>query len=417
MPARQTRRDKGAGSVVKTDTGKYRAFVQTSPDPATGERRRVSATGRTRTEALEKAREKLRLMEGDPHAWDRIPTVAEWCEKWLDEIIEPKRTPNTTKTYRNAVKLRIIPIMGALPLDEVRPHHIRMLEQMILEGNPRLGVKARSPATTLNTWRALNSALDAAVNEGIIDRNPMKGCEPPMMNDNEIRILTPLQAGRLIRMEPDPQYRLIWRILYTTGMRLGETLGLTAGEIMEKDGVPFITIQWQLQRFDGVEDESRFPKWYAARHVGGRLWLVRPKTRSSRRSIPITMDLADEIRRHMEDTGRKRSDDLIFLTRRGNPFGRSTIHPAWDNALERAGLPHVRIHSARHTLATMLATLGVSDVYREAIIGHADISTTNRVYTHTDIGHLGRVIDAVGTLLETPEPMRENALTCADKVG
>lgn len=47
-----TRRDKGAGAITKLGNGRYRAFVELSPNPADGSRRRTSATGHTRTEAL-----------------------------------------------------------------------------------------------------------------------------------------------------------------------------------------------------------------------------------------------------------------------------------------------------------------------------------------------------------------------------
>ena len=60
-----TRRDKGAGAITKLGNGRYRAFVELSPDPADGSRRRTSATGHTRTEALNNARAKARRIEED----------------------------------------------------------------------------------------------------------------------------------------------------------------------------------------------------------------------------------------------------------------------------------------------------------------------------------------------------------------
>lgn len=220
MTTTADRREKGSGGITRLANGKYRAFVETTPDPGDGSRRRVSATGRTKSEALRKARDKaLRPDMGMTPGGNA--TVAEWMDHWVDEVIEPRRAPNTTKSYRTRIRMDITPVIGAVPLDRLRPSHVRMVENRILRGDGRTGTDPRSAATARLTHSILKTALGDAMAEGLIDRNPAALTEVPETEPVEIAILTTGQAARLIALEPDTKWRLIWRLLFITGMRLG----------------------------------------------------------------------------------------------------------------------------------------------------------------------------------------------------
>lgn len=396
MTTTADRREKGSGGITRLANGKYRAFVETTPDPGDGSRRRVSATGRTKSEALRKARDKaLRPDMGMTPGGNA--TVAEWMDHWVDEVIEPRRAPNTTKSYRTRIRMDITPVIGAVPLDRLRPSHVRMVENRILRGDGRTGTDPRSAATARLTHSILKTALGDAMAEGLIDRNPAALTEVPETEPVEIAILTTGQAARLIALEPDTKWRLIWRLLFITGMRLGETLGITRQELIRSDGLPCLLVEWQLKEFDGITD---MPAGFEARRLDGRTWLTRPKTRSGRRLIPLPADLAADLAAYTADHPDIDPDTPLFRSGRGNPIRKETLQNAWRKALERVGLPRVRVHSARHTAATAMARIGVSDLARRAIIGHADIGTTNAIYTHVDADMLAGAIDGVERLIE-----------------
>ena len=355
----------------------------------------MSATGRTKSEALRKARDKaLRPDMGMTPGGNA--TVAEWMDHWVDEVIEPRRAPNTTKSYRTRIRMDITPVIGAVPLDRLRPSHVRMVENRILRGDGRTGTDPRSAATARLTHSILKTALGDAMAEGLIDRNPAALTEVPETEPVEIAILTTGQAARLIALEPDTRWRLIWRLLFITGMRLGETLGITRQELIRSDGLPCLLVEWQLKEF---EKDTVIPAGYRARHLGGRMWLTRPKTRKGQRLIPLPADLAADLESYMDSAGIP-DDQPVFRSGRGNPICKDTLHHAWRRALDRAGLPHVSIHSARHTAATAFARLGVSGLARQSILGHADVGTTNAIYTHVDAGMLAGAIDGVERLIE-----------------
>ena len=418
MTVRRTRRPAGSGTVTQLPNGTWRAYVDATPDPATGRRRRVSATGDSQRDALGRAEARRRDVEGDPFAHlGGMPTVAQWADLWLEEVIRPRRTPNTLRTYSARLRTDIIPLLGSLPLDAVRPAHLRALERSILDGDPARGIRPRSTATCRTTLMVMYALLEAAVDEGFIERSPARAHDLPAQEPREVPCLTPDQAAFMISLEPDPKWRLLWRLMFVTGMRVGEAVAITPDEVVERDGATCIEVAWQIKRFyRGHHVERGMPRGYEAVRVGDHVWLTRPKTRAGRRVIPLPAPLADELHAYMDSMrGTPTPGGLVFVSSRGNALGREAITLPWRKALERAGLPYVKPHSARHTAASMLASLGVSDATRTAIIGHADIRTTNRVYTHSSVAEMlaaTREVDrlvrgeAPATARSAPTPMR-----------
>ncbi|MEO8051598.1 MAG: tyrosine-type recombinase/integrase [Acidobacteriota bacterium] len=74
-------------------------------------------------------------------------------------------------------------------------------------------------------------------------------------------------------------------------------------------------------------------------------------------------------------------DDLVFVTRFGNPSDAPTITHRFQNLLKKAGIGHHRFHDLRHTAATLLAIQGVHPRAIQAALGWENLSMLNR-YTH-----------------------------------
>ena len=103
-----------------------------------------------------------------------------------------------------------------------------------------------------------------------------------------------------------------------------------------------------------MTDEADMPSGQEARHLGGHLWLVRPKTNAGRRLTPIPNELAEELREYIDRHGLNQNG-LVFHRDSGAPYGPLVEGRAWAEALKRSGLPHMRVHSARHTAAHVRA--------------------------------------------------------------
>lgn len=395
---RKARRERGTGSVRQLPDGRWRASLEITPDPATGDRRRVSATGRTKTEAMNKAHEKQRRADLSGIYQKRgLPTLSDWLAAWIRDTVQPRRKPKTTQTYQSMIDNHIGPAIGGVRLDRLRPNHFRLMENQIREGDPERGIRPCSSSTANLCHVIVRTALKAAVTNGLIARNPADTVQPPQRDRPDLPILSPEQAARMIRMETDPMWHLMWRLAFTTGMRQGERLGLTAGEIIQHSGATCINVRWQLKHWSNVHDDNDLPTGIRARRLAGSLWLTEPKTSAGRRLIPLPDDLARELRSYMRANNRILPDQLVFTHPDNRPIDPHTDQHAWHRALERAGLPRVRVHSARHTAATAMARAGVSDAIREAVIGHSSIAITNQVYTHVDVDMALKAVQTVET--------------------
>lgn len=396
--SRPRRRERGTGSIRQLSDGRWRASLELDPDPATGDRRRVSAIGRTKTEAMSKAREKQRQVDRTGiYQARRSPTLAEWLDTWMRDDVRPFCKPKTTETYACMIEHHIKPAIGGVRLSKLKPHHFQLMENQIIRGDADKGIRPCSPTTANLCHRIVKTALRNAVANGLIERNPAELAKTPRCARPDIAILTTEQAARMINMEPDPMWHLMWRIAFATGMRQGERLGITVSEIIVKDGMVCINVAWQLKLWTSIKSENDLPNNIRARHLDGDLWLTQPKTAAGRRIIPLPDDLARELRDYMRANNRTQPDQLVFVKADGRPISPHTEQYAWQKALDRAGLPRVRIHSARHTAATAMMRMGISDAIREAIIGHSSIRVTNEVYTHVDMGMALKAVQGIET--------------------
>lgn len=327
------RRPRGTGGISATPKG-YRAY-STVTDPLTGKDHRVSGFGRTRSQAEARLKEKLAEFDRTHRVgYVRPPTVAEWCDHWLNDICKPHLKPRTWGTYASVIERNVKPAIGAVRLDELKPAHFRRMERYVMDE------QGKSSGTAGSAWRTLHKALEDAVLEGVIERNPAVKGTAPRVALKERAALTPEQAADLIAAETDDTWRLMWMLAFMTGMRQGERLGLTEDELRRDGDRLIILVEWQAQHLTKREVEG----------------------------LPLTGSV--ERRR-------------------------------WYRALDRVGLGHEYVpHSARHTTATILNRLGLDDVTRTAIMGHSRVSTTNEIYTHVELDRLVAATDGVERAIE-----------------
>lgn len=392
------RRTHGSGSVYRLKTGGYRAACEIPPDPATGVRKRLTAKGRTKAKALARLKQKRIEYERTGRLRSSVtPLLGDWLDRWLREIVAPKLRPSTLATYRSVVEADIKPSIGGVRIGKLEPRHFRMLEEFIVKGDKAAGRRPKSSATAGSAWRTLHKALDDAVKECLIESNPCDRAEPPRVQYRERKILSPAQAGKLIRSEADPMWHLMWRLMFETGMRQAERFALQPSEIVVIDGVTCVNVEWQLKAYSNVKEQGDIPSDLGARHVVGRYWLVPPKTNRGRRTIPLPESLAVELAEYMRSN--PLSHGLVFSQEDGAPLNRMVETRAWRKALGAAGLPVDYVpHSARHTAATALAQLGMSDKVREQVMGHT-VAISNKVYTHTSVDDLLNATSGVEKLL------------------
>jgi integrase len=127
------------------------------------------------------------------------------------------------------------------------------------------------------------------------------------------------------------------------------------------------------------------------RGADNKMVLAAPKTPRSRRSVVLSDLAVDALQRHRtrQLEGRLKvgqlyqDNDLLFATPFGKPLSAQSLRlHSFANLLRRADLPPMRFHNLRHSAATLLMASGVPVKVASEMLGHADISTTLRTYSH-----------------------------------
>ena len=154
------------------------------------------------------------------------------------------------------------------------------------------------------------------------------------------------------------------------GLRKGELLGL----------------RWVDVDLDSAELQVR----QTAQRVAGELQFTAPKTRHSRRSLPLPPLAVDALREHRARQAAERlcagpawqDSGLVFTTAHGTPIEPRNLNRHWYGVRDRSGLSGVRLHDLRHTCVTLLLDSGAPPHIVRAIAGHSGIEVTMTIYAH-----------------------------------
>ena len=127
-----------------------------------------------------------------------------------------------------------------------------------------------------------------------------------------------------------------------------------------------------------------------------------PKTKSSRRDIPISQPVCDAFQTQLACCRQRNPEDLVFTTRKQTPLNpKNLLRRVLRPTCKALGLPVITWHSFRHTHATQLAEVGESLRTAQSLLGHSDLETTLNVYTHAIPDAQRRAVDKVAEVLFT----------------
>jgi integrase len=221
-------------------------------------------------------------------------------------------------------------------------------------------------STTLTALRPLSKILAHAARRGAIPVNPCsqleRGERPRLDDQRPKRILTLEEMQALIDNADCEHYRCLLELLLTTGLRIGEALGLSVGDLDRRHSL--IRVEHQLGR-----DGARTPL----------------KTEESRRAIDIPPQLMRRLVNLIAERGARNDPDaFVFASRNGSGLVRKVARGALQRAATTAGLtpPQPSLHDLRHSHASMLIALDVPVVDVQRRLGHRKPDTTLRVYAH-----------------------------------
>ncbi len=378
------RRANDEGSTYRRKDGRWEAaayFATTS-----GIRKRKRFYGITRTEA----HSKLLAAKAQAAQGIRMPErtwkLGDYLDYWLREIVQPVLRPTTYERYASVVRLHLKPGLGAQPLPDLTVP----LLQTFLNEQQGIGQSIRS----VHIMRqVLSSALTQACREELLGRNVARFVKLPPYRGRQVHPWTMDETRQfLLAAQPDRLFPVL-ALLLLYGLRRGEVLGLRWRDIDFHASV--IHIRQQLQR------------------VGGALRIGSVKTEAGERDLPL-VNFARQVlvaqQAHQQQVGlpsghgmEQSSDgaDLVFTTSSGLPVEPRNLVRSFQRIREQHGLRFIRLHDLRHTTATLLKNLHVPDKDIQLILGHSDVSVTQRFYEHGDLdGQRAGLVQAEAVLLD-----------------
>jgi integrase len=241
--------------------------------------------------------------------------------------------------------------------------------------------------TVRNAWTLLSGILETAVEYGYLSTNPARGVKFPEKELKEAPVLFTAEDFTKLLEQLDEPNRTMARLIALTGLRIGELLA----------------VRWRcLDREIGTLSvrESVYEGKFQS-----------PKTRKSRRTMPLGPQIIVWLREHRLRAKRTESDDLVFGNRKGQPLRESKLlRNVLQPAAERAGLGRVTWHQFRHIHSSLLNDLRVPVKIAQEQLGHSSISTTLNIYTHVVDASHRKAIEAVERELFPSVPKSENRL-------
>jgi len=324
---------------------------------STRDNSRIRKTFRTIGEAKVWRREaQVALARGTLSAPSKL-TLREVAERWLAAAGEGTvrnrsgdvYKPSVLRGYEQALRLRILPDLGALKLSEIRRGDLQDLVD-------RLVAAGHDPSTVRNTMLPLRVIYRRAANRGEVPVNPTQGLELPAVRGRRERIAAPDEARLLLAALP-PDDRAVWATALYSGLRLGELRALA----------------WEHVDLDANVIRVR-------RAYDPKAGFITPKSRAGTRIVPIARALREHLVAH-----RLRSSadsELVFPSRTGRPFEPASINKRAQRAWHSAGLQSISMHECRHTFASLMIAAGVNAKALSTFMGHASIQITLDRYGH-----------------------------------
>jgi Site-specific recombinase XerD len=382
------KRSNGEGHIAKRKNGTWRGLL-TIGYKDDGSPQRKSFTGKTQREVSNKMKEfsvdnNRGLLPSD----DKL-TLSQWFHTWLftyrKNDLKAASFEKYEGIYRNYIKNNTI---GNIKLKDLKTTPLQnYYNSLIAECD-------KTPSTIKSINKCLKSCLTKAVKEGYILKNYACFVNLPKIqkvDSDLINIFTPREQQIFMNEAIKNKKGIIYIFALGTGLRLGELLALKWSDISFKNKT--VNINKSLKEtyvFD--ENEQRHFKFL----------IQEPKTKNSYRDVPINDNLLDLLKDHKKKQQLEIENNkdvylnnfLIFATPTGNFLNFSNVRKIFKKIIKNynsslseeeiltKSLPDIRIHDMRHTFATRLFENGVAPKTVQALLGHADITTTMNIYTH-----------------------------------
>jgi len=327
-----------------------------------GKPERITIRGKTKKEHDEKLAEAKRLyskgvsLNGD--------TVEEWAERWLN-IYKANASSGQRAMYASKLKNNILPVIGNMPIKNVRPSHLQSLLNSYSGG--KFG-------TVQKTRLTVKQMFSDAELEGLIERNPAIRLELPVLITSPRRPITEIERNIIFRVAQAHKCGAYVLTMLFCGLRRGECIALRVGDI-----------DFSSMRISVNKSISLLGK-----NIG---YEKGPKSEAGIRVVP----LPDILKPFLLDSCIGRSDEeILFPKIDGKHATKQACRWWWQSFVRQCHIvsgaklyrnavqyetslfgSEVTPHFLRHTYATDLYSAGVDETAQRIFLGHASNDVTD----------------------------------------
>jgi integrase len=293
-------------------------------------------------------------------------SVADFVTRWLRDYAKPAVRETTYLSYAELLHNHVLPTLGAVALDELRPADLQELYALLLISGRADGNGGLSPRTVRYIHSIVREALGHAVKWRLLRTNPALDADPPRQNHKPVSAWTPKDASAFLAALRGDRLYPLYLLALTTGMRRGELLGLRWQDVDLEYG--HISIRQARVRVGGKAMDSETKT--------GRVRLV-----AIGEAVCQALE-AHRDRQRAEEAVHGHSPGYVFTTSRGTPYSPRNVSRHFENCVPKLGLPRIRFHDLRHTLATMMLAAGQHPKVVAEMLGHSQVRITLETYTH-----------------------------------
>jgi integrase len=344
------------GHVTERSPGHWRLVVSDGFGPD-GKRRQVVRTVRGSKRDAQQALTALLKERDDGRVADGRQPLSRYLEsEWLPAVSKVSKcgrplAPTTRQRYTDSVR-HVSSVIGKVRLCDLRPAHVERVRDRLLSDG--LGAE-----TVSGVLRVLSQALSRAEARGLVGRNP---AAPELVHRpvGERATFTVIDAALSQRILEAAAGQDPW----DAAAHLALGLGLRREEVL---GLPWEHVQEGVVRVRRTLTAS-----------GGELHFGPPKSKASKRDLPMPGFVAAALKRHRVAQGERALSlglprpELVVCNAIGAPFQPATFSRMWKEWATEQGFAGISLHGLRHGAATLLLAAGVPDAVAMRTMGHAD---------------------------------------------
>ncbi|MBQ6531303.1 MAG: site-specific integrase [Clostridia bacterium] len=301
----------------------------------------------------------------------------DYIEEWLNN---QKRflKPSTVYGYTKIVENHILPYFKPkrIALIDLVPKHIQDYYYRMLD-------RGLSSATVKRHHSIIRKSLQEAMELNMIPYNVADRTKLPKSKQFRATVYDKKTLMQLLSVSKGTTVESAVMITSYYGLRRDEIAGLMWSSV---------DLDRRIIRIERTRVTAR-----------GEVFQESTKTLSSCRELPIEQEMYDyliALKQKQEDNrkfyGKDYCDDgFVCCFDDGKPLKVSYISHAFSTLLKENGLPHIRFHDLRHSIATILLSSGVSLKIIQEILGHSTLSTTANFYLHPDLSEKSKAFNLV----------------------